>query len=98
MLACRLNEAGRNVRGSVGQPIPGTSLRFVHPETLADVADGEQGLILARGPGVMQASPKPCLYFAVMLQPMIPCLQRPTPYVLQVPCTTSPRPHPHGHT
>ena len=54
MLACRLDAAQRNVRGSVGQPIPGTALRVVDPHTLADVADGEQGLLLARGPGVMQ--------------------------------------------
>ena len=36
-----------------GLPTPGTSLRVVHPETLAEVPDGEQGLLLARGPGVM---------------------------------------------
>lgn len=54
MLACRLDAPRQNVRGSVGQPTPGTALRVVDPKTLADVADGEQGLILARGPGVMQ--------------------------------------------
>ena len=43
-----------NVRGSVGQPMSGTALRVVDPETLADVEDGEHGLILARGPGIMQ--------------------------------------------
>lgn len=36
-----------------GLPTPGTQLRVVDPESLQDVADGQQGLILARGPGVM---------------------------------------------
>lgn len=36
-----------------GLPTPGTTLRVVDPDTLRDVADGQQGLILARGPGVM---------------------------------------------
>lgn len=35
-----------------GLPTPGTQLRVVDPETLHDVADGQQGLILARGPSV----------------------------------------------
>lgn len=56
MLACRVNSPQSNVRGSVGQPVPGTTLRIVDPETLAEVADGEQGLILAHGPGVMQVN------------------------------------------
>ena len=55
MLACRRNLSAGNVRGSVGLPIPGTSLRVVDPEALTPVHDGGQGLILARGPGVMQA-------------------------------------------
>ena len=38
---------------SAGLPTPGTQLRVVDPETLCDVPDGQQGLILARGPGVM---------------------------------------------
>lgn len=37
----------------VGGAIPGTQLRVVHPETRDEVADGQQGVILARGPGVM---------------------------------------------
>jgi long-chain acyl-CoA synthetase len=40
------------VRGTVGLPIPGTRLRVVDPDTLRDLPDGEQGLVLARGPGV----------------------------------------------
>ena len=37
-----------------GRPIPGTSLRVVDPESFQDVPDGQQGVILARGPGVMK--------------------------------------------
>jgi len=55
VLACRRNLSAGNVRGSVGLPVPGTSLRVVDPEGLTPVEDGRQGLILARGPGVMQA-------------------------------------------
>ncbi|PRW33092.1 long-chain-fatty-acid-- ligase [Chlorella sorokiniana] len=51
VLACR--RGVHNVRGSVGLPTPGTQLRVVDPDTLRDVPDGQQGLILARGPGVM---------------------------------------------
>lgn len=43
----------QNIRGSVGLPTPGTQLRVVDPGTGADLPDGQQGLILARGPGVM---------------------------------------------
>ncbi|KAL4439997.1 hypothetical protein ABPG75_002998 [Micractinium tetrahymenae] len=53
VLSCRRNQAGQNVRGSVGQPTPGTQLRLVDPETMKDVADGQRGLLLAKGPGVM---------------------------------------------
>ncbi len=42
----------QNVRGTVGQPVPGTQLRVVSPDSLEDVAPGEYGLVLARGPGV----------------------------------------------
>ena len=42
MLACRRLRAGENVRGSVGLPMPGTQVRVVHPDTRADLADGEQ--------------------------------------------------------
>ncbi|KAI8477469.1 MAG: hypothetical protein J3K34DRAFT_2620 [Monoraphidium minutum] len=55
VLACRrAAPASANIRGSVGLPIPGTALRVVDPATLQDVPDGEQGLVLARGPGVMR--------------------------------------------
>lgn len=54
VLACRRDKAFANVRGTVGSAIPGTELRIVHPYTRVDLADGEQGVILARGPGVMK--------------------------------------------
>lgn len=47
-------QPGANIRGSVGLPIPGTQLRIVNPETMQEVPDGTQGLVLARGPGVMR--------------------------------------------
>ncbi|CAN0133018.1 unnamed protein product, partial [Discosporangium mesarthrocarpum] len=42
-----------NLRGSVGKPIPGTSLRIVHLETGKEVAGGETGRILVKGAQVM---------------------------------------------
>ena len=45
VLACRRALPKQNVRGSVGFPIPGTSLRLVDPETLKDVPPGQQGLV-----------------------------------------------------
>lgn len=70
VLACRRATAPlQNIRGSVGLPTPGTELRVVDPETLQDLepppstsgsgsaagaAQGRQGLVLARGPGVMR--------------------------------------------
>lgn len=53
VLACRRPLPYQNIRGSVGLPTPGTQLRVVDPGTGADLPDGQQGLILARGPGVM---------------------------------------------
>jgi len=41
-------------RASIGHPLPGMSVRIVHPETLDPVAQGEAGLLLVRGPNVMQ--------------------------------------------
>lgn len=54
VLACRRARPGQNVRGSIGRPITHTELKVVDPETLEEQPDGSQGLILARGPGVMQ--------------------------------------------
>jgi acyl-CoA synthetase (AMP-forming)/AMP-acid ligase II len=51
--SCRRSQFARCCSLPAGLPTPGTSLRVVHPETLAEVPDGQQGLLLARGPGVM---------------------------------------------
>lgn len=51
VLACRRLIA--NVRGSVGLPVPGTRLLVVDPTSHKPLPDGQQGLILAAGPGVM---------------------------------------------
>lgn len=44
----------RNVRGADGEPLPTTETRIVDPETRQDLPIGERGLILIRGPQVMQ--------------------------------------------
>jgi len=44
----------RNLRYSDGQPLSGTETRIVDPETRQDLPHGQQGLILIRGPQVMQ--------------------------------------------
>lgn len=54
VIACRRDAPLQNVRGSVGTPTPGTQVRVVDPDTLADLPNGRQGLVLAKGPGVMQ--------------------------------------------
>lgn len=43
-----------NLRGSAGQPIPGTEIRIVDPETRQPLPQGKKGLILIRGPQIMQ--------------------------------------------
>lgn len=43
-----------NMRGSAGKPLPGTEIRIVDPETWQDVKVGDRGLVLIRGPQVMQ--------------------------------------------
>lgn len=58
VLACRRSDdesdPARNVRGTVGHTMPGTTLRLVDPNDAAqEVPAGEQGLVLAKGPGVM---------------------------------------------
>jgi len=37
-----------------GQPLPGIAIRIVDPETYAPRPDGEEGLMLVKGPNVMQ--------------------------------------------
>ncbi len=43
-----------NVRGTVGPPLPQTELKVVDLETGADLPQGQRGLIMGRGPQVMQ--------------------------------------------
>ena len=51
VLSCRRRWCNR--RGSSGQPLPGTAIRIVDPERRTNLAVGERGLVLARGPQVM---------------------------------------------
>jgi long-chain acyl-CoA synthetase len=51
VLTCRRPWSNR--RGSAGQPLPGTAIRVVDPESRQTLAIGERGLVLARGPQVM---------------------------------------------
>jgi long-chain acyl-CoA synthetase len=44
----------RNLRGSAGQPIPGTEIQIVELESRKPLPVGERGLVLIRGPQVMQ--------------------------------------------
>lgn len=44
----------RNLRGSAGQPIPGTEIQIVDQETRKPLSPGQRGLVLIRGPQVMQ--------------------------------------------
>jgi acyl-[acyl-carrier-protein]-phospholipid O-acyltransferase/long-chain-fatty-acid--[acyl-carrier-protein] ligase len=41
-------------RGSVGRPLPGVAVRIVDPDSHEPVPIGEPGLLLVRGPNVMQ--------------------------------------------
>ena len=41
-------------RGSIGHPLPGITVKVVHPETHEPVGVGAPGLLLVRGPNVMQ--------------------------------------------
>lgn len=42
-----------NLKGSAGQPIPGTEIKIVDPETRQQLPAGQRGLVLARGPQIM---------------------------------------------
>ncbi|TAE53914.1 MAG: long-chain fatty acid--CoA ligase [Nostocales cyanobacterium] len=44
----------RNLRGSSGQPIPGTEVKIVDPETKQPLPAGQRGLVLLKGPQIMQ--------------------------------------------
>ncbi|MCP9462945.1 MAG: AMP-binding protein, partial [Nitrospira sp.] len=41
-------------RGTVGQPLPGVSVRIVDPDTWELLSPGQPGLLLVKGPNVMQ--------------------------------------------
>jgi acyl-[acyl-carrier-protein]-phospholipid O-acyltransferase/long-chain-fatty-acid--[acyl-carrier-protein] ligase len=41
-------------RGKIGHPLPGMSVRIVDPQTSAPLPIGQPGLLLVRGPNVMQ--------------------------------------------
>jgi len=41
-------------RGTVGQPLPGVSVRIVDPDTFAPSPDGTAGMLLVKGPNVMK--------------------------------------------
>ncbi|HSM85888.1 MAG TPA: AMP-binding protein [Candidatus Limnocylindrales bacterium] len=41
-------------RGTIGHPLPGMSVRIVDPETMQPVATGQPGMLMVRGPNVMQ--------------------------------------------
>ncbi|NJQ97704.1 MAG: long-chain fatty acid--CoA ligase, partial [Hydrococcus sp. CSU_1_8] len=43
-----------NLRGSAGKPIPGTEIRIVDPDTRQTLSPMQKGLVLIRGPQVMQ--------------------------------------------
>ena len=40
-------------RGTVGQPLPGISVRIVDPDSFAPLPPGSPGMLLVRGPNVM---------------------------------------------
>ena len=49
------SESGSGVReGTVGRPVPGVLAKTVHPETGEDLAIGEMGMLLIKGPNVMK--------------------------------------------
>jgi acyl-[acyl-carrier-protein]-phospholipid O-acyltransferase/long-chain-fatty-acid--[acyl-carrier-protein] ligase len=43
-----------NKPGTIGQPVPGVAARVVHPDTLAPLPLGEEGLLMLYGPNVMK--------------------------------------------
>lgn len=45
---------GQNLRRSAGKPIPKTEIRIVDPQTRQTLPSGQQGLVIVRGPQIMQ--------------------------------------------
>jgi len=48
-----IHQVGRK-SGMIGHPIPGVSVKIVNPETFEPLPQGEPGLLLVKGPNVMQ--------------------------------------------
>ena len=44
----------RSKRDSIGLPLPGISVRIIHPDTREILQNGEAGLLLVKGPNVMR--------------------------------------------
>ncbi|NJM28043.1 MAG: long-chain fatty acid--CoA ligase [Pseudanabaena sp. RU_4_16] len=60
MLAARRPE--RNLRGTAGKPLQNTEIRIVDPDSRQTLPPGKIGLVIARGPQIMQGYykiPKP---------------------------------------
>jgi long-chain acyl-CoA synthetase len=51
VLTCRRRWANR--RGSAGQPLPGTAIKVVDPDSRSPLPQGSRGLVLVQGPQVM---------------------------------------------
>jgi len=51
--AAKFRQVGAK-RGSIGHPLPGITVRIVDPDTGAPLPLGQAGLLLVRGPNVMQ--------------------------------------------
>jgi len=49
-----VRRSGHNLRGSAGQPLTGTDIKIVDPETRKPLGTGKRGLVLARGPQIME--------------------------------------------
>ena len=49
-----VRRSGHNLRGSAGQPLTGTDIKIVDSETRKPLGTGERGLVLARGPQIME--------------------------------------------
>src|SRR5947208_16290902 len=68
-------------RGKIGHPLPGICVRIVDAETRAPVADAQAGLLLVRGPNVMQGYlGKPEKTAEVLVADPSPGLRPPSPH------------------
>jgi 1-acyl-sn-glycerol-3-phosphate acyltransferase len=67
-------------RGKIGHPVPGVSVRVVDAETMQPMPVGQPGLLLVRGPNVMQGYlGRPDKTAEVLLDDLSPGLQPPSP-------------------